>query len=73
MTVSAACKNKQYRQIFAKDDDFVKILLSQIKSISKAVTYQSLRICRQLAQDESSLDLLQAKTLRLSHQLIYAF
>ena len=73
MTVSAARKNKQYRQIFAKDDDFVKILLSQIKSISKAVTYQSLRICRQLAQDESSLDLLQAKTLRLSHQLIYAF
>ena len=55
------------------DPQFIEILLSQVKSISKAVTFQTLRICRQLAKDKDNLETLQGKDLRLSHELIYAF
>ena len=56
MTISAACKDIEYRQRFVEDDDFFTTLLSQIKSVSKNVTLQALRICRQLAKDEQSLE-----------------
>lgn len=38
MTISAACKNFEYRQRFVEDDEFFTTLLSQIKSVSKNVT-----------------------------------
>lgn len=73
MTISAACKKKEYRQRFVEDDEFIETLLSQIKSVSKPVTLQTLRICRQLAKDEHNLMKLQGDNLRLSRELIYAF
>ena len=73
-TVSAACAvSDKYRTEFVKDPKFIEILLSQVKSISKSVTFQTLRICRQLAKDEENLKTLQGTNLRLSHELIYAF
>ena len=46
-TVSAACQlSKKYRTTFVVDKNFRNILFSQVKSISKAVTFQTLRICR---------------------------
>ena len=46
MTISAACKKAEYRQRFVDDQDFLNILLSQVKSVSKPVTLQTLRILR---------------------------
>lgn len=73
MTISAACKKADYRQRFVEDQDFLNILLSQVKSVSKQVTLQTLRICRQLTKDEHNLQKLQGENLRLSRELIYAF
>ena len=73
MTISAACKKAEYRQRFVDDEAFLNILLSQVKSVSKPVTLQTLRICRQLTKDEQNLDKLQGGQLRLSRELIYAF
>lgn len=56
MTISAACKKAHYRQSFVNDDEFISKLLAQIKSVSKTVTLQTLRICRQLAKDEHNLE-----------------
>jgi hypothetical protein len=47
--------------------------MDQIKSISPKVTYQTIKICRQLAKDEGNLERLQGNKLRLSQKLIYAF
>ena len=73
MTISAACKKAEYRQRFVEDDEFISKLLSQVKSVSKPVTLQTLRICRQLCKDDTNLEKLQGDTLRLSRELIYAF
>jgi len=73
MTISAACKKAEYRQRFVDDDEFIGTLLAQVKSVSKTVTLQTLRICRQLAKDEHNLEKLQGGNLRLSRELIYAF
>ena len=58
MTISAACKDPVYRARFVEDEDFIDKLLSQVKSVSKPVTLQTLRICRQLAKDEQNLETL---------------
>lgn len=76
-TVSATCaatepKGREYRTEFVKDPNFKDILFSQVKSISRAVTFQTLRICRQLAKDKENLEILN-EDLGLSHELIYAF
>tara|TARA_B110000285_G_C14973063_1_gene537568 strand:+ start:541 stop:969 length:429 start_codon:yes stop_codon:yes gene_type:complete len=51
-TVSFACKYEQYRTKFAKDGQFIEILLSQVQSISLKVTYFTIKICRQLSKDK---------------------
>ena len=67
------CKKKENRAELVKHEEFIKIMLSQVKSISTKVTYYTLKIFRQLAKDEDNLERLQGEKLRLSYKLIYAF
>eukprot|EP00347_Sterkiella_histriomuscorum_P023636 403333912 len=71
--ISSACKFQQYRKELSQHEDFIEIVMSQVKSISTKVTYMTLKIFRQLAKDEQNLEHLQGEKLRLSHKLIYAF
>ena len=71
--VSLTCKYQKYRSELVNHEDFIETLMSQVKSISIKITYWTIRIFRQLAKDEASLEKLQGDKLRLSHKLIYAF
>lgn len=72
-TVSFACKFEKYRLAFASNEAFIKILLSQVQSISLKVTYFTIKICRQLSKDKPNIEKLQGDNLRLTEKLIIAF
>jgi hypothetical protein len=57
-TVSFAVKFPDYREHFAKDPKVVDIILSQVQSISLKVTYFTIKICRRLCKDKSSIKML---------------
>ncbi len=44
--ISSACKFQVYRKDLAENEDFIEIIMSQVKSISTKVTYYTLKIFR---------------------------
>jgi hypothetical protein len=42
------------------DSDFIHVLLSQINSVNVKVAHLTLKICRQMAKEESNLERLQS-------------
>jgi len=72
-TVSFTCSFDVYRQKFANNEKVIEMMLSQVQSISMKVTYFTIKICRQLAQDKTSIEKLQGNNLRLTEKLIIAF